>query len=272
MRKVLHGKVVIITGASSGIGRALAIEAARRKAKVVVAARRIEMLQSVAEEIASLGAEFLIVETDVAIAAECEKLINRTVEKFGRIDVLINNAGISMRALFKQTQPEVLERIINVNFWGTVHCTRYALPWLLQSKGTLVGISSVAGFKGLPGRTGYSASKFAIQGFLEALRIEHRKDNLGVLIVSPGFTSTEIRFKALNKDGDPQGSSPRNEKRMMLPDHVALRTMDAIQNKRRLLILSLEGKIIIAIQRFFPTFLDRIVYNQMAKEPDSPFK
>jgi short-subunit dehydrogenase len=272
MRKDLHGKVVIVTGASSGIGRALAIEAARRGARVVIAARRIDLLQNTAGEIAKIGSEVLVVQTDVSKAADCENLISKTIGTFGTIDVLINNAGISMRALFNQTDTAVLEKVINVNFWGTVHCTRYALPWLLQSKGTLVGISSVGGFKGLPGRTGYSASKFAMQGFLEALRIEHRNDNLDVLIVSPGFTSTEIRVKALNKDGSPQGFSPRNEKRMMMPDQVARRTIDAIQNKRRLLILTLEGKFIIAMQRFFPTFLDRIVFKQMAKEPDSPFK
>jgi len=230
------------------------------------------LLQAVAAEISAMGCEVLIAETDVSRAADCEKLIHSTVEAFGGIDVLINNAGISMRALFAQTNPIVLEKVLDINFWGTVNCTRYALPWLLESKGTLVGISSVGGFKGLPGRTGYSASKFAMQGFLEALRIEHRKDNLDVLIVCPGFTSTEIRINALSADGSPQRLSPRNEKRMMMPDQVARRTMDAIQNKRRLLILTLEGKFIIAMQRFFPSFLDRIVFKQMAKEPDSPFK
>ncbi len=272
MTRKLKDKVVIITGASSGIGRELALVCAKKGAKVVLAARREDKLVSVADETRSNGMEALVIRTDVSHEADCRNLMEQAVATFGRIDVLINNAGVSMRALFHETSLDVLKKVIDINFWGTVYCTRYALPWLLTSEGSLVGISSVGGFKGLPGRTGYSASKFAMQGFLEAVRTENMNKGLNVLIVCPGFTSTEIRIKALNAAGEQQGFSPRNESRMMKPDAVARRTIRAIEKNRRLLILGFEGKGIIAAQRFFPTWLDKIVYRQMAKEYDSPFR
>ena len=270
--KQLEGKVVIITGASSGIGRAIAIECARHKANVVLAARREELLTDLSDQIEEMGAETLAVKADVSIEADCDNLINKTVERFGRIDILINNAGVSMRALFEDVELEVLRRVIDINFWGAVYCTHFALPWLLKSHGSLVGISSVAGFKGLPGRTGYSASKFAMQGFLESVRIENRKRGLHVLIVCPGFTRSQIREKAFTAKGTPQGVSPRNELNLMDPTDVAGKTVRAVVRKRRLLILTFEGKFIIALQRLLPNMLDGIVYRQMAREPDSPFK
>jgi dehydrogenase/reductase SDR family member 7B len=268
----LKDKVVIITGASSGIGQALALECGRRGSRVVLAARRVERLEEVGARIREFGSETLIVETDVSLQTDCENLIRTTIEHFGCIDVLINNAGISMRALFENAEMDVLRKVIDVNLWGTIYCTHYAMPYLLNSKGSLVGISSVAGFKGLPGRSAYSASKFAMGGFLESLRTENMKRGLHVLVVSPGFTRSEIREKALSANGSPQKFSPRNEKGMMPPEKVAVRTIDAIIHRRRLLILTLEGKLIIALQRLFPTLLDKIVYQQMAKEPNSPFK
>lgn len=270
--KQLEGKVIIITGASSGIGRSLALECARRNARVVVAARREELLTDLARQVEEFGAEVLVVKADVSIETDCENLVNKTVERFGRIDILINNAGVSMRALFEDVEIDVLRRIIDINFWGTVYCTHYALPWLLKSHGSLIGISSVAGFKGLPGRTGYSASKFAMQGFLESVRTENRKRGLHVLVVCPGFTRSEIREKAFTAKGNPQGVSPRNESNLMDPAEVARKTIRAVLRKRRLLILTIEGKFIIALQRLFPTMLDGIVYRQMAREPDSPFR
>lgn len=272
MYNKLKGKVVIITGASSGIGKALAIDCGRRGASLVLAARRTDKLAEVANRVNQAGGSACIVQTDVSNEHDCRKLIETTINSYGRIDVLINNAGISMRALFHETSAEVFQRVMDVNFWGTVYCTRFALPYLLLTKGSVVGISSTAGFRGLPGRTGYSASKFAMHGFLESLRTENLKTGLHVLIVCPGFTSSEIREKALLADGSPQGKSPRNEERMMSPEMVARRTVDAILYRRRLLILTLKGKIIVALQRFLPGLLDQIVFHQMAREPDSPFK
>jgi len=177
-----------------------------------------------------------------------------------------------MRALFEQSGLDVIRRLMEVNFWGTIYCTKFALPYLLQTKGSVVGVSSIAGNKGLPGRTGYSASKFAIQGFLETLRIENMKNGLHVLIACPGFTSSNIRNKALAANGTTQGESPRDENSMMKAEDVAKKITNAIENRKQILVMTLQGKMIVFLNKIFPFILDRIVYNQLAKEPDSPFK
>ncbi|HZX61996.1 MAG TPA: SDR family oxidoreductase, partial [Bacteroidales bacterium] len=188
----MKDKVIIITGATSGIGKALAYECASRGARLVISARNIEKLMEVSEDLLRTGIRVLPVKADVSVEEDCRELIRKTVEEYGHIDVLINNAGISMRALFEEVDLNVLRKLMDTNFWGTVYCSKFALPYLLESKGSLVGVSSIAGFKGLPGRTGYSSSKFAIQGLLEVIRIENRKKGLHVLITAPGFTASNI--------------------------------------------------------------------------------
>jgi dehydrogenase/reductase SDR family member 7B len=268
----MKDKVVIITGASSGIGKALAFECAQRGAKLVIAARNEQKLAGIAYAITAHGTEVLTVKTDVSVEAECRELIERAVSRFGRIDVLINNAGISMRALFDQVDLDVIRKLMETNFWGTVYCSKYALPHLLDAKGSLVGISSVAGYKGLPGRTGYSASKFAMQGLLEVIRIENRKKGLHVLVACPGFTSSNIRNVALSWDGTSQGETPLDEGSLMPAEEVASKVAEAILRKKKTLILTMQGKMTVLLNKFFPGFMDKMVYNHMAKEPDSPFK
>ena len=268
----MKDKVVIITGASSGIGLALANELAARGAVLSLAARNTEKLEEMVNQYSRQGVRAIAVPTDVSREEDCKGLVQKTVDAFGRIDILINNAGISMRALFEKTDLAVIRRLMDVNFWGTVYCTKYALPWLLKTKGSLVGVSSIAGYKGLPGRTGYSASKYAIQGFLETVRIENMKKGLHVLIACPGFTSSNIRNSALSADGSLQGESPRNEDSMMKPEKVAVKIADAIKRKNKILVMTIVGKLTVALDKIFPFFMDRMVYNQMAKEPDSPFK
>ncbi|MFW6268198.1 MAG: SDR family oxidoreductase, partial [Marinilabiliaceae bacterium] len=184
----MKDKVIIITGASSGIGLACAREFAARGGRVSLAARNSEKLQAIEKALSESGHEVLVTPTDVSREEDCKKLVDKTIERFGKIDILVNNAGISMRALFKDVELSVLKQLMDVNFWGTVFCTKYALPWLLETKGSVVGVSSIAGFVGLPGRTGYSASKFAMHGFLHTLRVENLKTGLHVLIAAPGFT------------------------------------------------------------------------------------
>lgn len=272
MRTTMKDKVVVITGASSGIGRALAIEFASRGAKLVLAARSEARLVEAKDDVKKEGAEVIAVRTDVSNEVDCKFLIQRAVDKFGRIDVMINNAGISMRAVFTSTDLNVLKQLMDINFWGTVYCSKYALPYLLESKGSLVGVSSIAGYKGLPGRTGYSASKFAMHGFLETLRIENMKKGLHVLIACPGFTASNIRNTALNEKGETQGESPRDEGKMMSAEEVASRITNAIAKRKDRLTLTSQGKLTVLLNKFFPKFLDKQVYNHMAKEPDSPFK
>ncbi|MBN2214349.1 MAG: SDR family oxidoreductase [Bacteroidales bacterium] len=268
----MKNKVVIVTGASSGIGLATAREFAARGSKVVLAARREDLLKELENDFMSRGYEALAVKTDVTVIEDCENLIDKTIEKFGKIDILVNNAGISMRALFIDVDIQVLRRLMEVNFWGTVYCTKFALPYLIKAKGTLVGVSSVAGFHGLPGRSGYSASKFAMHGFMETLRIENLKNGLHVMVLSAGFTKSEIRKKALTEDGSEQGYTPRIEEKMMMPEQVAKSMIRAIKKKKRVKILTLEGQLIALLQRIVPGIVDRGAYNELAKEPDSPFK
>jgi len=267
---VMENKVIIITGASSGIGKALSIECDRLGAKLSLAARNENKLNQLNAQLK--GSDHLFIRTDVKNEKECENLIRNTVEKFGCIDVMINNAGISMRALFSEVDLNVLHQLMDTNFWGTVYCSKFALPYLLQSHGSLVGVSSVAGYKGLPGRTGYSASKFAMNGFLEVVRIENIKNGLNVLTVCPGFTSSNIRNVALAKDGSAQGETPLEESKLMSAEHVAVEIVRAINKRKDRLNLTTMGKTTVLLNKFFPKFMDKMVYNHMAKEPNSPFK
>jgi short-subunit dehydrogenase len=177
-----------------------------------------------------------------------------------------------MRALFKDLKLDVLKKLMDVNFWGTVYCTKYALPYLLESKGSVVGVSSIAGFVGLPARTGYSSSKFAMHGFLNTLRIETLKEGLHVMIIAPGFTASNIRKTALVADGSAQGETPRNEEKMMSAEDVAKYLIKGIKKRKRTVILTSQGKLTVLLNKFFPSFMDKMIYNHMAKEEDSPLK
>ena len=267
----MKGKVVIITGASSGIGMSCAIEFAKQGAKLMLAARSEKKLREISDKINSNGGNSSFIVTDVSIENDCKKMVQKTISIFGQIDILINNAGISMRSIFNNLNLSVFKKVMQVNFWGTVYCTKYALPYVLKSKGSIVGVSSIAGHKGLPGRTAYSASKFALQGFLESLRIENLKNNLHVLIISPGFTSSNIRRKALQGDGLEQGESPRSEKKMMSSKAVAVHMINAIKSKKNNQVLTANGKLTVSLNKFFPRLVDKLVFNHMSKEPDSPF-
>jgi short-subunit dehydrogenase len=266
----MKNKVIIITGASSGIGKALAIACDRLGANLILAARNPDKLNELLPQLS--GSNHLVVPTDVRKEKDCEKLILSAMEKFGRIDILINNAGISMRALFTEVDLGVIRQLMDTNFWGTVYCSKYALPFLLQSGGSLVGVSSVAGYKGLPGRTGYSASKFALNGFLEVVRIENLKKGLHVLTACPGFTTSNIRNVALAKDGSSQGETPLEESKLMPAERVASEIIRAIEKRKDRLILTMQGKMTVLLNKFFPKFMDKMVYNHMAKEHNSPFK
>lgn len=263
--------VVLITGASSGIGEALAYEAAKRGNNLCLMARNHERLAVVAQNCRELGAVVAEVVGDVSKKEDCFRFVDEAQKVPGTVKVLINNAGISMRAVFEHTETEVLEQLMNTNFWGTVYCTKAALPELLKNKGSVVGISSIAGFKGLPARTGYSASKFAMHGFLESLRCENLKKGLHVLIACPGYTASNIRKTALNSAGKTQNETPLNEDKLMQPGEVAKLVFDAISKKRLYLILTLQGKLAVWINKFWPALADKLSYNVISKEPDSPF-
>ncbi|MFI3324049.1 MAG: SDR family oxidoreductase [Rikenellaceae bacterium] len=267
-----EGKVVIVTGASSGIGEALARVYASAGARVVLAARQEAKLEAIAAEITAAGGSALYSACDVVVPEDCECLVKKAIEAYGRIDVLLCNAGLSMRALFDDVELDVLHRLMDVNFWGTVNCVKYALPHLQKSRGSIVGVSSVAGLHGLPARTGYSASKYAMTGFLETIRIENLKKGLHVMIACPGFTASNVRFSALTADGSSQGETPRSEEKMMTSEEVAHIIMRDTAKRKRLCLMEFDGRATHLVKKFLPNFLDKMFYNAMAKEPNSPLK
>lgn len=263
----MTNKTIIITGASSGIGLALANELAKRGANLVLAARKYVTLCQIAQELEKkFGVQVIAVQCDVAKEEDCKQLVAQAVLTFKKIDVLINNAGLSMRALFNELDLSVLHSLMAVNFWGTVYCTKYALPALLETKGSVVGVSSIAGYRGLPGRTGYSASKFAMNGFMESLRVENLKTGLHVMVACPGFTASNIRNTALNKDGATFGETSMEEEKMMTAAEVAQRIADGISERKRTLIMTTQGKLAVWMNKFFPAWVDKKVFSLFAKE------
>lgn len=265
----LNNKTVIITGASSGIGKALAYELASRGANLVLGARQFVTLCEITSDIQKqFNVKALAVQCDVTVEDDCAHLVKQAKLTFNRVDVLINNAGISMRALFNDLDLQVLKSLMDVNFWGTVYTTKYALPEILKSQGSIVGVSSIAGHKGLPGRTGYSASKFAMNGFLDALRVENLKTGVHIMTACPGFTASNIRNTALNKEAKQQGESSLEEDKMMTSQEVAKFIANGIEKRSRTVVLTTQGKLTVLLSKFFPGWLDKLVYNKFAKEKD----
>jgi dehydrogenase/reductase SDR family member 7B len=268
----MKDKVIIITGGSSGIGKALAFEFCRRGSKVVLTGRRPDELNETCRQLEASGSTVLAIQGDVSRVADIERMVKQTIETFGRIDVLVNNAGISMRALFEDVSLDVIRKVIEINLLGAIYATKYCLPEIKRNKGSIVGISSVAGFRGLPARSGYSASKFGLNGFLEALRTELLKEGVHVLTACPGFTASNIRKSALTAEGINQGKSPRDESHMMSSETCARRIYQATIKRKRTLILTQQGKIAVLLNKWLPALADKLVYQTLAKEPDSPLR
>lgn len=268
----MKDKVVLITGGTSGIGKALAFSFGRAGAKVAFSGRNQQTLNQTSQELTAAGIDNLAIQADVSVEEQCAYMVQQAVTTYGRLDVLINNAGISMRALFEEVDLDVIRKVMDINFWGTVYSTKYALPHILERKGSVIGISSIAGYRGLPARTGYSASKFAMHGFLETLRTELLHKGVHVMVACPGFTASNIRNTALAANGQQQGESPREEGDMMTAEEVADRILKATQRRKRDLVMTFQGKLTVFLNKWLPGLTDKIVYNVMAKEKDSPLK
>lgn len=269
----MQNKVVIITGGSSGIGKACAEAFGKAGAKIVITGRKQQPLNETHLYLEKKGVLCLAILADVADENQCKRVIEQTLNTFGTIDVLINNAGISMRALFEECEVAVIRQVMEINFFGMVYMTKYALPHIITQKGSVIGISSIAGYRGLPARTGYSASKFAMNGFLEALRTEMLPKGVHVLTACPGFTASNIRNTALAKDGKPQGESPRDEKKMMTAQEVAERILYATYTRKSTLVLTRQGKLTVFLNKWLPKkWIDRLVFNALAKEENSPLQ
>ncbi|MBK9533404.1 MAG: SDR family oxidoreductase [Chitinophagaceae bacterium] len=250
-------KVVAITGGTDGIGKALVDALIHLGAKVATCGRNQDKLYDL--QLLHSGKPLHSLVADVSNYNDCKNFIESTIGFYGGIDILINNAGISMRALFRDLDVTVIEKVMDVNFKGTLYCTKLALESIIERKGTIVGVSSIAGYRGLPGRSGYSASKYAINGFLEALRTEMIGHDVNVMWVCPGFTSSNIRNMALNKKGNSQGESPMDEGRMMPSEKCAEHILNAIEKRKRTLVLTFKGKQTVFINKFFPSLADKLV-------------
>lgn len=268
----MKDKVVIITGGTSGIGKALAFEFGRRGARLLITGRNTSELEKTINELRQAGIMASGVQADVSKEEDNRRMAEEAVRLYGTIDILINNAGISMRALFNQADMTVIRQVMDINFYGALYATKYCLPEIVKNKGSVVGISSIAGFRGLPGRTGYSASKFALNGFLEVLRTELLKTGVHVLTACPGFTASNIRKRALTGYGTMQGESPRNEKKMMTAEECARYIYRATVKRKRTLILTTEGKLAVWLNKWWPSLADRLVYNAFKKEENSPLR
>ena len=253
----MQEKVVVITGGSDGIGKALVELYLNKGAKVATCARNYQKLYQL--QSANTGKPLFIHATDVSKEIDCKGFIDAVIKEFGTIDILINNAGVSMRALVKDVDFETIKRVMDINFWGTVYCTKFALDHIIKNKGTIVGVSSIAGYRGLPGRSGYSASKYAVNGWLEALRTELLESGTNVMWVCPGFTSSNIRNAALNSKGESQGESPMDEGVMMSSEECAVHIANAIQKRKRTLVLTFTGKRAVFMNKFFPALADKLV-------------
>ena len=252
-------KVVVVTGGTDGIGKALVESLLVLGAKVSTCARHHDKLYRLQSAFPSYPIHTVL--ADVSNENDCRHFIESTIKVFGGIDILINNAGVSMRGLLKDTETDVIKRVMEINFFGAVYCTKYALNSIIERKGTIVGVSSIAGYRGLPGRSGYSASKFALQGWLEAIRTELLDDGVHVMWVCPGFTTSNIRNAALNEQGQAQGESPLDEKKLMSSEEVARYILKSIRKRKRTLVLTFTGKQTIFLNKFFPAWTDKLVKN-----------
>jgi short-subunit dehydrogenase len=259
-------RVVVITGASDGIGAGLARRLAAEKARLVLAARSSDRLEAVVADCRARGAQAIAQVTDVTDDAQNRALIDRAVAEFGQLDVLVNNAGVSMHAWFEDTTDfSTYERLLRVNFLSCVALTRFALPHLKKSRGLIVGVSSLAGKTGVPARTAYCASKFALAGFYEALRIELGGTGVDVTMIFPGVVATEIRRHGWNAQGEAAGFSGLSEENAMPVDECARRMVAAMRARRRELVMTARGKLGLFMKLLAPGAVDRFALAALHK-------
>jgi len=257
MSTFFQNKVVAVTGGSEGIGKALVDQLISMGAKVATCSRNQDKLYDLQVKHSGLPLHTLV--ADVSNLNDCRNFINSTIATFGGIDILINNAGINIRGVLQDIEIEAVEKVMDINFYGTLYCTKLALNSIIERKGTIVGVSSVAGYRGLPGRCGYSASKFAMTGFLEALRTELLDSNVQVMWVCPGFTKSNIRHVPLISKGKLVEVSTAHEDKMMSPEECAAKIIKAIEKRKRTLVFTFADKRTVLMNKLFPSLTDRLV-------------
>jgi len=255
----MKGRRIILTGASEGIGRALALELAARGARLALAARDRDRLESLAQECRTRGGDALAVPTDVTNAQDLEWLVAETLKAYGGIDIVIHNAGITMWSRFDAlTDLSIFERVMEVNYYAPVRLTALTLPHLRQSRGLIVAIASLAGLTGVPERSAYSGSKHAMVGFFDSLRIELAGSGVDVSVIAPDFVVTEIHKRAIGPDGEPLGTSPMQQSKIMTAEECARRITRAMERRQRLLLMSTRGKLGMWVKLLAPGMIDRM--------------
>ncbi len=258
---VFRDQVVIVTGASAGIGKALALQLARQGSKVAIAARRVERLEQAAAECRASGGEVLVVQADVSDEAQCKALVEKTAAAFGRLDMLINNAGLAVITLFDEFPDLSLFRhTMDVNFYGAVYCTYYALPYLKQSRGRIVAISSMGGKSAIPYNSPYCASKYGMHGFYDSLRMELTQHGVSVTVICPWWVVTEFHAAQLTRDGTPLGAARGRDMytdKMMSAERCAEITLQAAHKRRREVLMG-PGFWAVLLKVLAPGLLDRL--------------
>lgn len=259
-------KAVVLTGASSGIGRQMALDLAAQGAWLALAARRLEKLDSLVDECTRLGARAVAVQTDVSDEAQCKALIDAAMAEFGRIDILINNAGITARNRFDEmTVLWPVEKVIRTNYLGSVYCTYYALPHLKQSNGRLAAVSSMAGKLGVPNRAPYSASKFAMAGFFDSLRVELANSGVSITVIYPDFVETGTRLESIGPDGKTVHDPRKRGGKVMGVEEASEIMLKAIAQRKRESVMSTRGKFIPLVKFLMPGLVDRLVQKAVNK-------
>ena len=255
----MKGRRIILTGASEGIGRALALELAARGARLALAARDRDRLESVAQECRARGADALAVPTDVTNTQDLEWLVGETLKAFGGIDAVVHNAGITMWSRFDALADlSIFERVMEVNYYAPVRLTALTLPHLRESRGLIVVVASLAGLTGVPERSAYAGSKHAVIGFFDSLRIELAGTGVDVSVVAPDFVVTEIHKRAIGPDGEPLGTSPMQQSKLMTAPECARQIARAMEKRQRQLLMSTRGKLGMWLKLLAPGIIDRI--------------
>ncbi len=262
------GKVIIVTGGASGIGAAICERFGREGANIGILDRDKKKLGDIEKRFSAQGIEVLAVNCDITDRKSCEKSIGAILKRFGGIDVLVNNAGVTQRSAFRRTSIEVYRRVFDINFFGALHCTKAALESLIERKGTIVVTSSVAGVAPLLGRTAYSASKHALHGLFESLRTEIKELGVHVMMLCPGFTSTDLQKSALDADGSVTTHPQSLVGKSATPESVADAVYKGVLKRKRLLVLTTIGKLSYFIMKLFPAFYERQMARSLRSELD----
>tara|TARA_B110000014_G_scaffold1874_1_gene1364 strand:+ start:2569 stop:3381 length:813 start_codon:yes stop_codon:yes gene_type:complete len=268
----MENKVVVITGGSSGAGEALAYKFSNEGFNIVIGGTNIERLKKVQSNIKSIGTNCEFIVHDISIENDVKKMIDMTIKSFGRVDVLICNAGISYRSVFENANLDVFEKLFKINFFGSIYSVKYSIPHLIKSKGSIIAMSSLNGFIATPTRSAYVSSKHAMQGFFDSLRLELLKKDIHVMVASPGYFQSNFRKNTLKSDGNKEGNSSRDEKGMMSSDYIAQKIYNGYKNKKRDLIFTFRGRLAHLIKNWFPKLSDKLAFKEILNERESLLK